>query len=160
MLDRDYNGNFISTFPPCYAFQMIFTAFSPRQIQSISRNVHNKNGALKRLCCVCLVWFSRVCLVSLKLTISPLNLETAVGSISRNVCGSVCLSLPPSPSCTLVAQIADDIDLKDGLPSNRACALRNPVVQIKLHFAATKWVTVHFLNKLRHTLTLGNIVMC
>ena len=33
-----------------YAFQIIFTALAPRLIQSISRNVHNKNIALKRLC--------------------------------------------------------------------------------------------------------------
>ena len=50
MLDRDCNGNPISTFPPCYAFRMIFTALAPRPIQSISRNVHKKNGALKGLC--------------------------------------------------------------------------------------------------------------
>ena len=49
MLEQDCNGNPISTFPPCYAFQMIFTALAPRLIQSISRNVHNKNGALKQL---------------------------------------------------------------------------------------------------------------
>ena len=50
MLEKDCNGNPISTFPPCYAFQMIFTALAPRLIQSISRNVHNKNRALKQLC--------------------------------------------------------------------------------------------------------------
>ena len=49
MLEKDCNGNPISTFPPCYAFQMIFTALAPRLIQSISRNVHNKNRALKEL---------------------------------------------------------------------------------------------------------------
>ena len=49
MLEIDCNGNPISTFPPCYAFQMIFTALAPRLIQSISRNVHNKNRALKQL---------------------------------------------------------------------------------------------------------------
>ena len=38
------NDNPISTFPPCYAFQMIFTAWAPSPIQYISRNVHNKNG--------------------------------------------------------------------------------------------------------------------
>ena len=40
MLEKYCNGNPISTFPPCYAFQMIFTALAPRLIQSISRNVH------------------------------------------------------------------------------------------------------------------------
>ena len=50
MLEKDYNGNPISTFPPCSEFQMIFTALAPRLIQSISRNVHNKNRALKQLC--------------------------------------------------------------------------------------------------------------
>ena len=50
MLEKDCNGNPISTFPPGYAFQMIFTAFAPRLIQSISRNVHNKIRALKQLC--------------------------------------------------------------------------------------------------------------
>ena len=49
MLENDCNGKPISTLPPCYAFQMIFTAFAPRLIQSISRNVHNKIRALKRL---------------------------------------------------------------------------------------------------------------
>ena len=29
---------------------MIFTALAPRLIQSISRNVHNKNRALKQVC--------------------------------------------------------------------------------------------------------------
>ena len=47
---KNCNGNPISTFPPCYAFQIIFTAFSPRLIQSISRNVHDKIRALKWLC--------------------------------------------------------------------------------------------------------------
>ena len=46
---KDCNGNTNSTFPPFYAFQMIFTAFAPRLIQSISRNVHNKIRALKQL---------------------------------------------------------------------------------------------------------------
>ena len=50
MLEKGFNGNPISTFQPCYAFHMIFTALAPRLIQSISRNVHNKNRALKRLC--------------------------------------------------------------------------------------------------------------
>ena len=50
LLEKDCNGNPISTFPPCYAFQMSFTALAPRLIQSISRDVHNKNGALKQLC--------------------------------------------------------------------------------------------------------------
>ena len=45
---KDCNGNPISTFPPCYAFQMILTALAPRLIQSISRNVHYKNRALKQ----------------------------------------------------------------------------------------------------------------
>ena len=36
MLEKDCNGNPIATFPPCYAFQMIFTASAPRLIQSIS----------------------------------------------------------------------------------------------------------------------------
>ena len=43
------NGNPISNFPPCYAFQMIFTALAPKLIQSISRNVRNRKIALKRL---------------------------------------------------------------------------------------------------------------
>ena len=38
MLGKDWNGNPISTFPPCYAFQMTFTALAPRLIQSISCN--------------------------------------------------------------------------------------------------------------------------
>ena len=38
------------TIQPFYAFQMIFTALAPRLIQSIGRNAHNKNGALKQLC--------------------------------------------------------------------------------------------------------------
>ena len=42
MLEKDCNGKPISTFPPFYAFQMIFTALALRLIQSISRNVHNK----------------------------------------------------------------------------------------------------------------------
>ena len=50
MLDKDCNGNPISSFPPCYAFQMNFTALAPRLIKSKSRNVHNKNRALKQLC--------------------------------------------------------------------------------------------------------------
>ena len=50
MLEKDCNGNPISTFPPSYAFQMIFTALAPMLIQSISRNVHNKNRASKQLC--------------------------------------------------------------------------------------------------------------
>ena len=50
MLEKYCNGNLISTFPPCYAFQMIFTVFAPRLIQSKSRNVHNKIRALKQLC--------------------------------------------------------------------------------------------------------------
>ena len=50
MLEKDCNSNPISTFPPCYAFQVIFTALAPRLIQSLSHNVHNKNRALKRLC--------------------------------------------------------------------------------------------------------------
>ena len=50
MLGKDCNSNPISTFLPCYAFQMIFTAFAPRLIQSISSNVHIKTRALKRLC--------------------------------------------------------------------------------------------------------------
>ena len=50
ILEKDWNGNPISTFPPSYAFQMIFTALPPRLIQSISCNVRNKNEALKRLC--------------------------------------------------------------------------------------------------------------
>ena len=37
------------------AFQMIFTALTPRLIQSTSRNVHNKIRALKRLCRECTV---------------------------------------------------------------------------------------------------------
>ena len=35
MLEKDCNGNRIFTFPPCYAFQMIFAALAPRLIQSI-----------------------------------------------------------------------------------------------------------------------------
>ena len=50
MLEKDFNGNPISTIPPSYAFQMIFTALTPRLIESKSCNVHNKNGALKHLC--------------------------------------------------------------------------------------------------------------
>ena len=50
MLEKDCNDNPISTFPPCYAFQMIFTALAPRLIQSICCNVHNKFRALKQLC--------------------------------------------------------------------------------------------------------------
>ena len=42
MLEKDCNGNPISTFSPFYAFQMISTALAPRLIQFISRNVHNK----------------------------------------------------------------------------------------------------------------------
>ena len=49
MLEKDRNGNPISTFPPCYAFQMIFTALAPRLRRSVSRNVHNKFRALKQL---------------------------------------------------------------------------------------------------------------
>ena len=49
MLEKDCNGNPISTFPPCYAFQMIFTALAPKLIQSISRNVRNRKNVLKRL---------------------------------------------------------------------------------------------------------------
>ena len=49
MLEKDRDGNSISTFPPCYAVQMIFTAMAPRLIQYTSRNVHDKNGALKQL---------------------------------------------------------------------------------------------------------------
>ena len=48
-------GDLISTYPHCYAFQMIFTKLSPRPIQSISRNVNNKDGALKPLCST-LIW--------------------------------------------------------------------------------------------------------
>ena len=50
MLEKDCNCYPISTFSPCYAFQMIFTALAPRLNQSIGRKVHNKNRALKRLC--------------------------------------------------------------------------------------------------------------
>ena len=50
MLEKNCNGNLIFTFPPCYAFQMIFTALAPMLIQSISCYVHNNNRALKRLC--------------------------------------------------------------------------------------------------------------
>ena len=49
MLKNDCNVNPISTFPPCYAFQIIFTALAPRLIQSIICNVHDKIGALKQL---------------------------------------------------------------------------------------------------------------
>ena len=59
MLEKDCNGNPISTVPPCYAFQMIFPLyyyiiiilllyyyyyydFPPRLIQSRSRNVCDK----------------------------------------------------------------------------------------------------------------------
>ena len=49
MLEKDCNGNPIFTFPPCHAFQMIFTAFAPKLIQSISRNVLNRKNVLKRL---------------------------------------------------------------------------------------------------------------
>ena len=49
MLEKDRNGNPILTFPPCYAFQMIFTALTPRLIQSIRHNVHDKDRALKQL---------------------------------------------------------------------------------------------------------------
>ena len=49
LLAKDCNGNPVSTLPPCYAFQVIFTAWAPRLIQSISRNAHNKNRALRRL---------------------------------------------------------------------------------------------------------------
>ena len=51
MLEKDCNGNPISTFPPCYAFPMIFTELAPRLIESISCNVRNRKIALKRLCC-------------------------------------------------------------------------------------------------------------
>ena len=51
MLEKDWNGSPISTFPPCYAFQMTFTELAPRLIQSISHKVHHKNRALKQLCC-------------------------------------------------------------------------------------------------------------
>ena len=47
MLEKDCNGNPIFTFPPCYTFQMIFTALAPKLIQSISGNIHNKNRSLK-----------------------------------------------------------------------------------------------------------------
>ena len=47
---KDCNGNPISTFPPRYAFQIIFSALAPRLIISISRNVPNKDGALKHKC--------------------------------------------------------------------------------------------------------------
>ena len=50
MLKKYCNSNPICTFPPCYAFQIIFTELAPRLIQSISRNVHNKKRALKRVC--------------------------------------------------------------------------------------------------------------
>ena len=49
MLDKDCNSNPISSFQPCYACQMIFTALAPRLIQSISRNVRNRKNVLKRL---------------------------------------------------------------------------------------------------------------
>ena len=49
MLEKDCDGNPISSFPPFYAFQMIFTALAPRIIQSISRKFHNKFRALKQL---------------------------------------------------------------------------------------------------------------
>ena len=49
MLEKDCNGNPISTFPPCYAFQMVFTALAPKLIQSISRNVRNRKNVLKQL---------------------------------------------------------------------------------------------------------------
>ena len=55
MLEKDCSGNPVSTIPPCYAIQMIFTAFSPRLIQYVSRNVHKKIRALKRLCAACRV---------------------------------------------------------------------------------------------------------
>ena len=65
MLEKDCNGNPISTFPPYYAFQMIFTALASRLIQSISRNVHNKFWALRQLCQVfCLfrkLYIDRLC---------------------------------------------------------------------------------------------------
>ena len=54
MLEKDCNGNPISTFPPCYAFQMIFTALAPRLIQSISRNVHTLRVPAQRVCGVLL----------------------------------------------------------------------------------------------------------
>ena len=50
MLENNCNGNPISTFPPCYEFQMIFTALAPMLIQSISCSVHDKNRALQRFC--------------------------------------------------------------------------------------------------------------
>ena len=49
MLEKDCDGNPISTFPPCYAFQMVFTALASKLIQSISRNVRNRKNVLKRL---------------------------------------------------------------------------------------------------------------
>ena len=44
----------ISTFSPCYAYQIIFTESAPRPIQCSSRKVHKKDGALKPLCLVAL----------------------------------------------------------------------------------------------------------
>ena len=49
-VEKDCNGNPISTSSPLYAFEMIFTALAPMLIQSISCNVHNKEGALKHKC--------------------------------------------------------------------------------------------------------------
>ena len=43
---KDCTANPISTFPTCYAIQMISTALEPRLIQSISHTVHNKNSFL------------------------------------------------------------------------------------------------------------------
>ena len=67
MLEKDCNGNPISTFPPCYAFQMIFSALAPKLIQSISRNVRNRKNVLKRLwrqpvrMCCCVLYCSILC---------------------------------------------------------------------------------------------------
>ena len=46
MLEKDCNGNAISTFPPCYAFS---DDLAPRQIQSISRNVRNRNKSFETI---------------------------------------------------------------------------------------------------------------
>ena len=64
MLEKNCNGNPISTFPHCCALEMIFTAFAPRPIQSIGRNVQNKDGALKQLCLVFLVVYGSNLLIS------------------------------------------------------------------------------------------------
>ena len=86
MLEKDCNGNPMSTFPPCYAFQMNFTALAPRLIRSISRNIHYKNRALKRL------W--------------PLNWENLIKEESGSSYGSTFLTSKTFLSVAVVLQFS------------------------------------------------------